>query len=436
MPPERKREIISHLPSQVLAESLSAVPPAEAAAQLSSLVPPDRQIDVINGFPDAAFALDVDERLTGLASPQDSPPPAAAALLVLNHSAAAPVSQQQAPSVANPKASLAHPSAAPSKPSKKQLPSATRPLLTPAPPQPATSDPSVKPGPDSNGRRSIAPDQLTAPVTEGPSIAAFVPDLSSALAAIPPEVGPVGPVTPPRSAQTSKPALDGRSRAVAWTPSSQAGLPRVHPSAMATKATVLEHFPSPASPTPTNPRVDAGFPIPAPPRLTPSEPDVYASHSQNPLIAAESKPSPGSPNAQKPVGPKPSSSAPLAPSDAVHGDEMEVDLDPPGGEVLPAAVQEPNLPEGKDGVGAAMDDSDAEEFDEEIDNGDPAAAGYGQWDWKTNKAKVKEWNLEDDVKVLDNALYTSPALTLWMYRARRDGKFFKTLLMQHSLAPN
>lgn len=40
-------------------------------------------------------------------------------------------------------------------------------------------------------------------------------------------------------------------------------------------------------------------------------------------------------------------------------------------------------------------------------------------------SRVKEWGLEDDVKKLESPLYTSPALTSWMYRLRRDGKSFK-----------
>ncbi|KAG8920984.1 hypothetical protein FRC00_009284, partial [Tulasnella sp. 408] len=325
MPPERKREVISHLPNQIFTDCLSVVSPAQAAAQLSSLLPPDRHMDVINAFPDLTFALDVDEQISKLASSQHGLPPAAAAPVVLHHSAAAPVSQQQIPSVVNRKTLLAQPLAATSsKPPTQQLPTATEPLLISRPPQPATS---------------------------GQSVAAITPGVAN-----------TGPVTPTHSTQPSKPVLGSRSRAVAWTPSPQAGLPRAHPSAMADEGTVLKRAVSPASPTPTKPKVDAGLASHPLPRLTPREPDVYASHSEHPLIAAEFKPSPGSPDTQKPVarvgalyhassknqrslspqmpakrsqdghkddaGPQPSSSASPAPTDAAHGDTIEVDLPP------------------------------------------------------------------------------------------------------------
>lgn len=121
----------------------------------------------------------------------------------------------------------------------------------------------------------------------------------------------------------------------------------------------------------------------------------------------------------------------------------DTDLLTSGTEVDPATPSELMMPlETVRPLGVAVSDDvspsglDEEEYDDEMDNGDPDMMGFGKWDWKTNDAKAREWGLDQEVEQLPDPLYTAPALTWWMYRLRRDGESVKTSLTSRTLVAN
>ncbi|KAG8912502.1 hypothetical protein FRC01_005071, partial [Tulasnella sp. 417] len=241
MPPDRKREVAPHLPNQILADCLSTAPSAQAAAQLCSLLPPERQIAIINAFPNETFALDVDEELSKLSRPQDMPPPSTSAPLVFD--TVSQVGRKQPP--INPTTLPAQPLVAVNNKAVDQFPSALVPSFIPPPFHPTGFDGSVKLGLSEKGSSSTTSRPLTTPHIDSSTIGAPPSPSKAALATIPSLLDGEALVTP---THPTRPLKRDRSP---WTPPSHVGLPIVHSSAIGTTVASLKDSSLPALSTST-----------------------------------------------------------------------------------------------------------------------------------------------------------------------------------------
>lgn len=450
MPPERKREITSSLSDRTIAASLSALSSTqEAAVQLHSLLDHSRRMNIINTFADDDFALAVSDQLRALKIREEPP-----------HSIPTTAPLSKGPTDRMPPTSPSNTSAAPnpSLDSKAEIKHANRFSPKSSTPNGFAANPGLptalsNPAPDpilpkTAGNALVTPVRPTRVSQVQPHPSTWTPPFNIGLPhQQTPRISSGNAFTKPQMLVMAPPVASG-------LPTSRFGDPIQHSTA-GLKTT--RDWPQSPSPTAGHPQEDsrstqfqshASGNNPANPgRLDP--PAATKPRSQH--IEAKSPPAPGiSKLDSRPAGIEDQAGEqgsgnrrPFIELKTETKHSPEADQLTPGAEADPATPSEPMTPfetvrplGGAVSADVALSGLDEEEYDDEMDNGDPDVMGFGQWDWKTNVAKAKEWGLDQEVEQLPDPLYTAPALTRWMYRLRRDGESVKPLLTSRTLAAN